>query len=72
MAGLIGCGEDALGVRTFCSGDGRPMLSDDRCVCWGIKGTGDAGGFDICRATGELGLEGPLEMVELIDVFEAC
>jgi hypothetical protein len=37
-----------------------------------MKGTGDVGGFDICRATGELGLEGPLETVELIDVLEAC
>lgn len=72
MAGLIGCDKDGLGVRTLCNGDGRPMLSDDLGACWGMKGTGEVGGFDNCRAAGEVGLEGPLEMVELIDVFEAC
>lgn len=72
MAGLMGCGDGDFGVSTLCSGDGRPMLSDDLCVCWGIVGIGAVGDFDICRVAGELGLEDPLEAVELIDILDAC
>lgn len=72
MLGLMGCGEEIFGFKTCCSGEGRPMLSDDRCACCGFNDTADIGGFANWKDAGELGLEEPLEAIELMDAFDAC
>lgn len=64
--GLIGFGEEAFGVMTCCSGEGRPRLSDGRVECLG------AGGLDSWNAAGEIGLAGSRAGCELIEDFGVC
>lgn len=66
MVGLIGFGEEAFGVMTWCNGEGRPKLSEGRVECLG------EGGLESWNAAGEIGLVGSRAGCELIEDFGVC